>query len=345
MKILVGLAAASTLLWGGGSIAEADPVADFYQAKQISMIIPSGVGGGYDLYGRFIARFMGHHIPGSPGFVVKNMPGAGGIAAANYLHTVAPRDGLHLGIFQNTITLNQLTKASVVKFDVRDFGWLGNASSASSICALGAQNKDMPLKDLLMREVVLGSSSGSVSMIPLLLNSLAGTKFKVVAGYPSTSNVTLAMERGEIGGLCGWSWDGARVNAKDMLARGVATVRLDIAIEPQQELADMGVPFLMNFLPEGENKQVLGVVLSTQLYNRPFAAPPGIPAERLAALRKAFEATAKDPEALAEAERIGLDLTYMSPARVQELIALALEAPVHIQDRAADELRKAGFGG
>ena len=323
----------------------ADPVADFYAGKQISMIVPSGVGGGYDLYGRFVARHMQRHIPGTPAIIVRNMPGAGGVAAANHLYSVAARDGLHMGIFQNTITLNQVTKSNVVKFDVREFGWIGNAAAASSICAFGGDKKDAPIKDIFTREIVLGASSGSVKMVPLLLNSLAATKFKVTAGYQSTSNVTLAMERGEIDGLCGWSWDGARVNAKDMLARGVAKVQLDIAVEPQPELVEMKVPFLMDMLPDGENKQVLNAILTTQLYNRPFGTTPGVPADRLAALRSAFEKIGTDREAMAEADKIGLDFTYMSPARIRELISIALDAPQRIQDRMAEELRLAGFGG
>ncbi|MDB5509500.1 MAG: efflux transporter protein [Hyphomicrobiales bacterium] len=325
--------------------AAADPVADFYRGKQISMIIPSGVGGGYDLYGRFFARYMGKHIPGNPTFVVRNMPGAGGIVAANHMSTIAPRDGLTIAIHQNTITLNQLTRSTAVKFDVRELGWLGNASTASSICALSGPRKDMAVEDFFKEEVVVGASSGSVTIVPTLMNSLTGTKFKVVSGYKSTSNVTLAMESGELSGICGWSWDGARVNAKDMLARGVAKVRLDIAIEPQDELAKMGVPFFLNFVPEGENKVVLNLLLSTQAYNRPFSTTPGVPAERLAALRKAFEETTKDPEVQAEAERLGLDVSYMAPEQIHKLFSLALDAPAHIQERAANELKAAGFGG
>lgn len=343
LRCLGSVAVGAALLLSGA--AAADPVADFYRGKQISMIIPSGVGGGYDLYGRFFARYMGKHIPGNPTFVVRNMPGAGGIAAANHLSTVAARDGLTVAIHQNTITLNQLTKSSAVKFDVRELGWLGNASTASTICALSGPAKDLPIEQFFKQEIVVGASSGSVSIVPALMNSLTGTKFKVISGYKSTSNVTLAMESGELNGICGWSWDGARVNAKDMLARGVAKVRLDIAIEPQPELAAMGVPFFMKFVADGDDKVVLNLLLSTQAYNRPFSTTPGVPADRLEALRKAFEVTAKDPEVLAEAERLGLDVGYMSPDEIQKLIRLALDAPAGIQARAVDELAKAGFGG
>jgi hypothetical protein len=249
-----------------------------------------------------------------------------------------------MGLFQNTVTLNQLGKMPGVKFDVRKLGWIGNMSVASTICALSGAAKGLTAKDLFHRAITVGASGGSAAMIPTLLNSLAGTHFNVVRGYQSTSNVTLAMEKGEVDGLCGWSWDGARVNAKDMLSRGIATVALDIAIQPQPELKAAGVPFLMDFLSDGENKDVLKIILSTQVYNRPFAVPPGVPEDRVRVLREAFADTLKDPEVQAEADRLGLDLEYLSPERILELIHGVLDAPARVQERAIDELKKAGFG-
>jgi tripartite-type tricarboxylate transporter receptor subunit TctC len=241
------------------------------------------------------------------------------------------------------VTLNQLAAMPSVKFDVRKFTWIGNMSVASTICAMSGSAKTIKAKDLFERDYVIGASSGSANMIPLLLNNLAGTKLKVVAGYVSTSNVQLAMENGEVAGLCGWSWDGARVNGKDMFARDAARVVIDIAIQPQPELQKMGVPFLMDMMPESDNKEALKVILSTQVYNRPFAGPPGMKADRLAALRKAFADTLKDEEVKAEAEKLGLDVEYLAPERILELVNLALDAPKRIQVKAVEELNKAGF--
>jgi tripartite-type tricarboxylate transporter receptor subunit TctC len=329
----------------GSAAASAQSVGDFYRGKVISMIIPSGVGGGYDLYARYLARFIGKHIPGAPTVVVKNIPGAGGVVAANNLYSIAAPDGLTFGELQNTITLNQLAKTPSIKFDVRKFRWIGSMSTASTICALSGKAKDLSAEDLFHTEVVIGGSGGSSIMIPTLLNSLAGTHFKVVQGYESTSNVQLAMENGEVEGLCGWSWDGARVNAKEMLARGVARVNLDIAIQPQPELKADGVPFLMNFLPEGENKDVLTIILSTQVYNRPFAFPPGVSDDRVQALRDAFTATLQDPDFQKEADKIGLDVEYLPAKKIEELIDSVFDAPVVTQQHAVEELTKAGFGG
>ena len=339
---LIGAMLVAASLQSTGT-ARADSVADFYRGKQVSLIVPSGVGGGYDLYTRFLARFMGKYIPGNPALVVKNVPGAGGITAANAMASTTAPDGLTIAMFQNTVTLNQLTKASAVRFDVRKFEWIGNMSIASTICALSGPAREFTPQDLLKKEVVIGATFGSPSMIPAVLNNLAGTKFKVVQGYVSTSNVQIAMEAGEVSGLCGWSWDGARVNGRDMFARGIAKPVIDIAIQPQPELQKMGIPFFMDSLPEGDKKEALKVILSTQVYNRPFAAPPGTPQDRLAALRKAFADTMADREFLEEADKLGLDIAYLPPERVLELIKLALDAPPNIQAIAVDELNKAGF--
>jgi tripartite-type tricarboxylate transporter receptor subunit TctC len=338
------LAGAALAILASATPASSETAADFFAGKTITLIAPSAVGGGYDLYSRFLSRFIGKHIPGNPTVIVRNMPAAGGIGAANHLYSIAAPDGLTFGVFQNTVTLNQLGKMSGVKFDVRKFGWIGNMSIASTICALSGKAKGLSGKDLFNHEITVGASGGSAAMIPTLLNSLAGTHFNVVRGYPSTSNVVIAMEQGEVNGLCGWSWDGARVNAKDMLARKVATVAIDIAIQPQPELQAAGVPFLMDLLPDGENKDVLKIILSTQVYNRPVAAPPGVPEDRLRVLRDAFTATMKDPSVQAEADKLGLDLEYLAPERILELMNQVLDAPVHVQERAVDELKKAGFG-
>ena len=191
VAVLLGILAST-----GSVVAESST--EFFTGKQITMIVPSGVGGGYDLYGRFLARFIGKHIPGNPTVIVKNMPAAGGIGAANHLYSLAAPDGLTMGVFQNTVTLNQLGRMPGVKFDVRKLGWIGNMSVASTICALSGAAKGLTAKDLLHTEVTVGASGGSAAMIPTLLNSLAGMHFNVVRGYQSTSNVTLAMEKGEV---------------------------------------------------------------------------------------------------------------------------------------------------
>jgi len=339
MKMPFSRLCASVVIFLGATVAHADPIAEFYRGKQVSMIVPAGVGGGYDLYTRFLARFYGKFIPGNPTFVIRNMPGASGITAANNIYSLTAPDGLTLGIFQNTITLNQLAAMPSVKFDVQKISWIGNMATASTICALSGPAREANAQELFQREFLIGATN----MIPALMNSLAGTKFKIVSGYVSMSNVQLAIENGEVHGLCGWSWDGARVNGRDMFKRDIARVALDVAIQPQPELQQMNIPFMMDMIPEGDNKEALKVILSTQVYNRPFGGPPGIPADRLASLRKGFADALNDAEFKTEADKIGLDVSYLPPEKILELIKLALGAPKRIQAKAVEELNKAGF--
>jgi tripartite-type tricarboxylate transporter receptor subunit TctC len=331
------------LIFGVTSGASAQPVADFYRGKQISLLIPSGPGGGYDLYARFLGRFLGKHVPGNPGIIPKNMPGAGGIVAGNGLLSLGAPDGLTMAGIQFTNTLNQIVKTQNMRFDMRQLAWIGSMNSTSTICAFSGKSRDLQGKDVLAQEILLGATTGSVTMVPLLLNNLAGTKFKLVQGYPSTSNVQLAMENGEVNGLCGWSWDGARVNAKSMIDRGIAKVALDIAVNRHDELKGMNVPFLMDFLPEGENKDIIKMILSPQEYSRPFAFPPGIPADRLTAVRQSFAKMMQDPEVKAEAEKVGLELRYLDADGIQKLLKETFDVPEALLKRASVELEKAGF--
>ena len=315
----------------------------FYRGKQISLLIPSGPGGGYDLYARFLARYLGRHIQGGPNVIPKNVPGAGGIVAGNSLLTMGAPDGLTMAGLQFSNTLNQIVKTPSMRFDMRQLLWIGSMNSTSTVCALSGPSRLLQAKEILTQDILLGATTGAVTIVPLLLNNLAGTKFQLVKGYPSTSNIQLAAESGEVNGLCGWAWDGARVNAKGLIERGVAAIKLDIAISPHPELAEMKVPFLLDMLPEGENKEIIKIVLSPQEYSRPFALPPGVPSDKVSTLRAAFLAMMNDPEVKAEAEKSGLELRYIDADGIQKLLDATFKAPEHLLQRTAEELEKAGF--
>jgi hypothetical protein len=199
--------------------------------------------------------------------------------------------------------------------------------------------------DLLTKSVIIGGTGGSTEFVPNLLNALIGTKFNIVKGYKSTSDVLPAIERGEVDGMCGWGWDSARVNGRDYFARGVISVGLECANERNPELAARGVPFMMDMTKDAETKKVLSFLFSYLVFIRPFVAPPGIPADRLKVLQDAFAATLKDPDMLAEAERAGVEIRYASPARVMGALDDIFNAPDAIQKRALEELRKAGWEG
>jgi tripartite-type tricarboxylate transporter receptor subunit TctC len=319
--------------------------ADFYKGKQIRIIAASAAGGGFDLYARYLARHLGKHVPGNPGVIVQNMPGAGGLAASNHMHTRAAKDGLTIGILQGPLTYAQVGKSPNVQFDMRTFGWLGSANVTSNTCVFAKRAGMTTANDLLTKSVIIGGTGGSTEFVPNLLNALIGTKFNIVKGYKSTSDVLPAIERGEVDGMCGWGWDSARVNGRDYFARGVISVGLECANERNPELAARGVPFMMDMTKDAETKKVLSFLFSYLVFIRPFVAPPGIPADRLKVLQDAFAATLKDPDMLAEADRAGVEIRYASPARVMGALDDIFNAPDAIQKRALDELRKAGWEG
>jgi tripartite-type tricarboxylate transporter receptor subunit TctC len=337
--VLLGLAAL------GASAQAQETVADFYKGKQIRIIAASAAGGGFDLYARYLSRHLGKHVPGNPTIIVQNMPGAGGLAAANHMYTRASKDGLTLGALQGPVTYAQVGKSPNVQFDMRAFGWLGSANITSNTCVFAKRVGMTTANDLLTKRVIIGASGGSTEFVPNLLNALVGTQLNIVKGYKSTSSILPAIERGEVDGLCGWGWDSARVNGRDYFARGVIAVGIECANERHPDLAARGVPFMMDMAKDDETKKVLGFLFSYLVFIRPFVTPPGVPADRLKVLQDAFAASLKDPELLAEAGRAGVEIRYASPARVMTALNDIIGAPPAIQARALEELRKAGWEG
>ena len=328
-----------------GSAQAQDSVADFYRGKQIRIIVGSATGGGYDLYARYLARHFGKYVPGNPSVIVQNMPGAGGLSATNHLYARAPRDGLTIGIVQGSLTFAQVGKSPNAQFDMRGFGWLGSANMTSNVCAFSKRAGIETARDLLDKKVIIGASGGSTDFVPNLLNALVGTKFNIVKGYKSTSDILPAIERGEVDGICGWGWDGAQVNGRDYFARGIVSVGLESANVRHPDLQARGVPFMMDLVGNEENKRILQFLFSYLVYVRPFVTPPEIPAERLKALQEAFAATLKDSELLAEAEKGGVEIRFVSPEQVKTALAQAFDAPDVVRERGLEELRKAGWEG
>ena len=339
------LLAGAALLAAPGPVA-ADPVADFYKANPITILVSSATGGGYDAYARFLARHMPRHIPGAPAMVVKNMPGAGGATAGNYLTTSAPRDGSVIATLQNTLTIDQLTRSPSLKFDMRRLDWLGSMNVVQQICVFDPRVPVASAADLLSREITIGGSGGATSssvLIPTLLNRLVGTHLNIVKGYDGTNVVFLAMARGEVDGICGVGWDSVQVQALPLLARGEIRLGLDVGTSRNEDLAARGVPFVMEMLPDGDNKEVLRLLLSPGDYGRPFAAPPGTPPDRLAALRRAFADTMGDPEFLADAKRANLEIDPATPEQILAALDRTFDAPPRISARAVQELQAAGW--
>ncbi len=317
-------------------VASADPVAEFYKGKTVEIIVGSAVGGGFDAYARFLSRHISRHIPGNPSAIVKNMPGAGGMIAGNYVFNQAPRDGTVITHLQNTLTLDQLAGLANLKLDMRAFSWIGSMNVQSTVCVLTPNAPFASAKDFLTREFVVGSSQRgtSTSAVPEMLNALVGTKFRVTLGYTGTNTIMLAMERNEVEGMCGWGWDSAQVQALPAVEAGKIRVGLDIGNAPHPDLKRRGVPFVMDMIADGPDKQALQLLLGPQHYGRPFAGPPGMPPERLAAIRKAFVATLADPEFLAEAQKARLEIRPITHQQIETEVAAAFTAPEAVKAKA-----------
>src|SRR5262249_5427829 len=234
-----------------------------------------------------------------------------------------------------------------INFDMRKFSWVGNMNVLSTVCVVAHH---VPLESpqaMLEREFVVGASNAgsSLSIVPYMLNSLVKTKFKIVPGYAGTNDVLLAMERGEMEGMCGWGWDSIRVQAPDQVDRQIIRLAIDIGTDRHPELKARQVPFVMDMLPDGNDKLALRLLLDPQNYGRPFGGPADIPADRLEALRTAFRSALQDPVFLADAEKAQLEIRYTSPDQIGRLIQSAFDAPQSVRDRAVEVLLKAASGG
>ncbi|MYZ48191.1 Bug family tripartite tricarboxylate transporter substrate binding protein [Propylenella binzhouense] len=301
--------------------AKADSVEDFYKGKTVNLIIGYSVGGGYDTYSRVLAQHMGKHIPGNPTVVPQNMPGAGSLKAANYIFNVAPKDGTVFGTFARGLAMEPLIGTSSTQFDPSKFTWLGSIAEEKSVCVTWHTSPVKTWEDAQKTPFkVAGEGSGSdPDIFSSVVKSLFDVPMELVTGYPGTNEMTLAIERGEVDGRCGWSWNVIKTAQADWVRDKKLNILLQMSLHPIEDLPD--VPNVMNIAQTDEQKQVLKLVLGRQVMGRPYAAPPGLPPERAEALRKAFEATMKDPDFLAEAEARGLEVSPITGKELDELVA------------------------
>ena len=321
--------------------APADPVSNFYTGRTINILVGFTTGGGYDLYARTLARHMGAHLPGHPSFVVQNMPGAGSLKVVNYLYSLAPRDGTAMATFARGMVIDPLLDHNDAdKFDAPKFGWIGSISDEVSVCAFLATSGIRTWHDMLTKPSVIGSTGpGADSDIyPAMLRNLFHIPFKIVAGYPGASEVNLALERHEVDGRCGWSWGSLISRTKALYESGRISIVLQIGLRRLDELPD--VPLVTDVAQDPDTKAAIRLLVARQRMARPYAAPPRVPAERLAALRGAFDATMRDPAFLADAERLGLEVNPVTGAAVEGLINEIYAAPPAVVKRARQAVKE-----
>src|SRR5436190_16118098 len=318
-----------------------EAVAQFYKGKQITVLVGSSAGGGYDIYARLLARHMPKHIAGSPTMTVTNMPGAGSNAAAAHVYNVAPKDGTVIGALQNSAVLDALLDALLgdtkrLRHDATKFVHLGSATIDHYVCIARADAEVKSFKDLLTQELIIGASQPGTSTrdFPAMLNNMTGSKIRLVSGYPGTREITLAIEKDEVKGLCGFSWSSLKAQRPNWIASGFIRVLVQEHDKGNPEISKMGVPLAVDFATTPENRRVMELIYSSETFGRPYMMAPGVPEERIGALRKAFMATMRDQDLLAEAQRIGVVIDPISGEELQTLSEGTFATPAAVVERA-----------
>jgi tripartite-type tricarboxylate transporter receptor subunit TctC len=330
------IVALACVIWTSG--ARAQSVEEFYKGKTINLIIGYSVGGGYDLYARQLARHIGKYIPGKPTIVPQNMTGAGSLRAASYLYTAAPKDGTAFGTFSRAMAIQPLLANA--PFDGTKFTWLGSVTNDTSTCITWHTSPVKTWSDMLEKPLTLGGEGPGADpdIFALLYKNVFGAKVKLVPGYHGTNDVTLAMERGEVDGLCGLSWSTLKSRHMQWMKDKRINILVQAAFKKQPQMGD--VPLITEQVKNPEQMQILKLILTTQELARPFAAPPGIPDDRKAALIAAFDQTVKDPEFLSEAQKLQLDVNPVSAKSIDEQLAELYATPKDVLEKAAQAIAR-----
>jgi len=324
-----------------GAIGAPACAADFYAGKIVKIILSTAPGGGYPDYAEILARHMPRHLPGKPTIIVQNMPGAGGVIAANYIYNKAERDGTVFGLVHRAaVSTLPLFDPKGVFYDTAKFGWIGSMNSEVSLCAVWhtvpvASFADLKTRGMIVGGVGLGSDT---DMLPYIMNHLFGTRFKVVSGYGRATDINLAMERGEVEGRCGWSVSTMRAESQSWLDEGKLRLLLQVSLTKHPSLP--AVPLLMDYVTTERQRQILELQLAPSLMGRPFMTPPGVPADRLALLRQAFLDTIADPALQADAATMKLEINPVPGAAIEQLIAKLNALPKEVIAAAKDAMQK-----
>ncbi len=351
MRILVGLAITVLVAACGGApttggtaptaagtvpatpAATPDP-ATFYKGKTVTLIVGYDAGGGYDLYARTLAAHMGKHIPGNPTVIVQNMPGAGSMLSANSLFGSQPKDGTVFGTFGRGLPYNELIGQPEAQFKSTQFGWLGSMNDEVSICIARSDAPVKKFEDVLTTPLKIGATGpdDDTGFFPRFLNGALGTKFDLVMGYKGGNDVNLALERGDVQGRCGFSWSSIVSTKPNWIKDKFVTVLVQMSLNKHPDIPKE-VPLVMDYAKTPEIKAMFEVIFSRQTMGRPFTAPPGLPPERLAALRDAFMKTMSDPAFKADAQKAKLELNPKSGEEIQKIVEGIFKTPQPQRDQ------------
>ena len=305
--------------------AAAQSPAEFYAGKQLVIICGSEAGSGYDAYARLFAQHLGRFIPGHPSLIVQNMPGAGTLVATNYVANVAPKDGTVLATVNAAMATEGLFHPDTAKFDPRQVNWLGSPSQEVQLVAVSPKARVQKFGDLFTTELVVAGTGGGTTIFPTLLNGVLGTKFKVVKGYVGANSGLLALERGEVEGMGGDTLVALTTTHGDLIADGKARVIAHYSLHPYTVIPDIDA--VIDYAKTPEQKAALSLVLARQDIGRPYLMAPGVPPDRVAAMRNAFAAALRDPDLLADGAKRRLEFDPVSAEAITGIVAEMYRAP------------------
>jgi len=324
----IALAAAVLMAGSLASDASAQSVAKFYKGKKIRMVVGSTAGGGYGTYARVLGNYMTNYIPGKPRILVQFRPGAGSVVATNWLYNVGPRDGTAMASIQRAIPMLPLLGQRGPKYDALKFNWIGSLNNEVSICVSWHTSGIKTIQDVMKKELIIGGAGpNDTEQFPSALNNILGTKFKIISGYSGTG-ITLAMERGEVYGRCGWSWTSFNNQRPTWLKEKKVNILIQLTLKGLPEIGN--VPVVIDLAKNPKDKAVLELIFARQALGRPYVMPPDVPADRLAAVRKAFMATARDPKFVAQMKKLRFNVSPVSGEEMQNIIIKIYKTPPDI---------------
>jgi len=335
------IALVSAFAFSAPALAADPAVESFYKGRTVTINIGYSAGGGYDIYARVLARHLGDHIPGKPSVIPQNMPGAGSLKAVNFLYNIAPKDGTVLATFARGLAMQPLFDKQGIEFDAQKLNWIGSITDEVSVCAFRTDSGIATWQDMLSKSYTVGGTgSGSdTDVFPNALRNMFHMNMKLATGYPGGEDIVLALERGEVNGRCGWSWSSLISRNRSMWEEKKIYVPVQLSLQKHPDLPD--VPLVMDETKDPKLLAALKLIFGRQTMARPYAAPPGVPEARIAALREAFDATMKDPEFLAEAQKTDLEVQPVSGAKMQQLIAELYHSSPEVVKLAADAVKSA----
>jgi tripartite-type tricarboxylate transporter receptor subunit TctC len=341
-KKIAALAAALLACCGALPVAAQDAVAQFYRGKTVTIVVGTSAGGGYDTYARLLGRYLGKHLPGGPTVVVSNMPGAGSDVAATYVARVAPKDGTFIAALQATQPLDPILEdATDLNYDPGSVNYLGSAVSDDYLCVVRPDAPATTFEDMFKTQVIMGgtASNGIPAYLPIMLDNVLGTKFKVVFGYPGSREIIMALQKGEVQGMCGLGWTSLMSQYKDLIDNGEAKIFVQENEKGRPELNKMGVPLSVSYAHDEQERRILEIIYSQEIFSRPYFVAAEVPADRLQSLRRAFMETWRDPDLLKDAANMNLDVGATPGEDVQSLLQKIYASPPALLQSAKEAIK------